>query len=163
MMGGRVAGVAIPAALLLAWGALGTGSVIAEFYFHGPPYAESALQWATPDPKDQQDPSAGLLEFTAARLQQLNHGSEWGPIDYVAASFPSTRPDMVSVNPIDKYTWGAAAYSVRTGRCYLILVADDLTNPRYGATYYGRLPIGAACVGSAANRATVTSTSEPPE
>jgi len=99
MMGGRPPGVVIPAVLLLAWGALGTGTVIAELYFHGPPYAESALQWATPDPKDQQSPSAGLMEFTAARLQQLKHGSEWGPIDYVGADVPSTRPDMVSVNP----------------------------------------------------------------
>jgi hypothetical protein len=163
MMGGRLAGAVIPAALLIAWGALGTGSVIAELYFHGPPYAESALQWATPDPKDQQDPSAGMLEFSATRLQQLKHGSVWGPIKYIAADVPSTRPDMVSVNPIDKYTWGAAAYSVRTARCYLILVAEDPNNPRYGATYYGRLPTGATCVASAASRATVTSTTEPPE
>ncbi|HCG02738.1 MAG TPA: hypothetical protein DEV93_19610 [Chloroflexi bacterium] len=55
MMGGRPPGVVIPAVLLLASGALGTGSVITELYFHGPPYAESALKWATPIAKPMPD------------------------------------------------------------------------------------------------------------
>src|SRR5215831_17284647 len=140
---GGIIGVVLPGIVLLAWGVGGTASVVGELYLHGPPYAESALQWATPDPREQRDPSAGLVEFTAARLQQLKHGSGWGPID--------------------KYTWGAAAYSVRAGRCYLILVAEDPRNPEYGATYYGRLPARESCVGSAATRASVTSTTELPE
>ncbi|HKA11229.1 MAG TPA: hypothetical protein VKI99_12255 [Candidatus Dormibacteraeota bacterium] len=160
---GGIIGVVLPGIVLLAWGVGGTASVVGELYLHGPPYAESALQWATPDPREQRDPSAGLVEFTAARLQQLKHGSGWGPIDYVPADVPSTRPHIVSVNPIDKYTWGAAAYSVRAGRCYLILVAEDPRNPEYGATYYGRLPARESCVGSAATRASVTSTTELPE
>ena len=74
-MGGRLAGAVTPVALLIAWGAFGTGRLIAELYFHGPPYAESALQWATPDPKDQQDPvkaqitqagGTAVTELTAA-------------------------------------------------------------------------------------------------
>jgi hypothetical protein len=116
-----------------------------------------------PDPRDQTDPSAGMLEFTATRLNQLKHGHEWGPIDYVTGDVLSTRPDMVSVNPIDTFTWGSAAFSVRAGRCYLILSAKDPTNPQYGETYYGRLGKGAPCIGDAAMRSTVTSTTEPPE
>jgi hypothetical protein len=85
-------------------------------------------------------------------------------ITFVPADVPSTRPNMVSVNPIDQYTWGdAAAYSVRTDRCYLILSTEDPLNPQYGNTYYGRLAQGASCVGLAATRQTVTSSTEPPE
>ena len=86
-----------------------------------------------------------------------------GRLPYVPADVPSTRPDMVSVNPIDQYTWGAAAYSVRTNRCYLILTAHNPSNPRYGNTFYGRLAQGAPCVGLAVTRQTVTSPTEPPE
>lgn len=160
---GRLLGLIVPALLLVGGGIAGTASVVAALYFHGPPYAESALQWATPDPRDEKDPNAGLTQFTAARLQQLRHGAEWGPIQYVPGDVPSTRPDMVSVNPIDRYTWGAAAYSVRAARCYLILVALDPNNPRYGSTYYGRLARGTSCVGLAASKTSVTSTTEPPE
>jgi hypothetical protein len=160
---GRLLGLVVPVVLLVAGGAAGTGSVVAALYFHGPPYAESALLWSVPDPRTGTDPTAGLAQFTAARLQRLHPGAEWGPIDYVPGDVRSTRPDMVSVNPIDRYTWGAAAYSVRAGRCYLILSADDPSNPRYGGTYYGRLPAGAPCVGAAATRQSVTSSNEPPE
>ena len=37
MVGGRLAGAVISAALLIAWGAFGTGRVIVELDFHGPP------------------------------------------------------------------------------------------------------------------------------
>jgi hypothetical protein len=70
---------------------------------------------------------------------------------------------MVSVNPIDQYTWGAAAYSVRMNRCYLILTALDPSNPKHGNTFYGRLAQGAHCVGLAATRQTVTSPTQLPE
>ena len=102
---------------------------------------------------------AGLTHFTAAELNRTHHGAEWGPITYVGADTPSTRPDMVSVNPIDDYTWGAAAHSVRDGWCYLILMLDDRTNPNYGSTHYGRLSPGARCVGSAVTAQTATSDS----
>ena len=65
-------------------------------------------------------------------------GSGWGRITYVSANVPSTRPDLVSVNPIDDYTWGAAARSVRDGRCHVIVIVSDRTNPKYGNTRYGR-------------------------
>jgi len=159
----RFLGLIVPIGMLLAWGIGGTVTVVGELYFHGPLYAESALQWAVPDPRDQRDPSAGLTEFTAPRLQSLKHGAEWGPIDYVEADTRSTRPEMVSVNPIDRFTWGAAAYSVRASRCYVILVANDPANPEYGSTYYGRLPRGALCVGAAVSRTSATSTTELPE
>jgi hypothetical protein len=160
---GRLLGLIVPAILLVGGGASGTASVISALYFHGPPFAESALLWSIPDPRNAQDPSGALTQFTAARLQQLQQGAEWGPIEYVAGDVPSTRPDVVSVNPIDAYTWGAAAYSVRAGRCYVILVALDLANPNYGNTYYGRLAPGVPCLGTAATRQSVTTTTEPPE
>jgi hypothetical protein len=109
------------------------------------------------------NPSLGEMQWTADELNRVHQGHEWGPITYVAADLPSTRPDMVSVNPIDQYTWGAAAYSVRTKRCYLILTAHDLSSPQYGNTFYGRLAQGASCVGLAATRQTVTSPTQPPE
>jgi hypothetical protein len=153
----------VPVVILVVGGLAGTASVITALYSHGPLYAESALLWSVPDPRNETDPSTGLLQFNSTRLQQLHQGSEWGPIEFVPGDIPSTRPDMVSVNPIDAHTWGAAAYSVRASRCYLILVAHDLSNPQYGATYYGRLRQGATCVGDSANRQSVTSETEPPE
>jgi hypothetical protein len=138
--------------------------VLSEIYFPGPPYAESALSWSHPDPRTGKNPSAGEMQWTADELNRVHQGHEWGVITFVPADVPSTRPNMVSVNPIDQYTWGdAAAYSVRTDRCYLILSTEDPLNPQYGNTYYGRLAQGASCVGLAATRQTVTSSTEPPE
>lgn len=54
--------------------------------------------------------------------------------------FPQTRPDQISVNAIDDNTWGAAAYSVRAKRCYLIGTA---------APYTAVCLRGAPCVGLA--------------
>jgi hypothetical protein len=130
---------------------------------HGPPYATSALDWATPNPSSSSGAYGGLSRYTAAELNRVHQGSRWGPITYVDAGVPSTRPDEVSVNPIDDYTWGAAAHSARDGRCYVIVITHDRTDPRYGSTHYGRLPAGATCVGSAATPATATSPSQPAE
>lgn len=153
-------GFVTPVLVLLAWGALGTWSLLEHLYFHGPPYAEGALSWSTPNSGDVRDRTLGYLEFTAERMQELQPGRRWGPIDYVDADVASTRPDMVSVNPIDRRTWGAAAYSLRTQRCYLKLITND---PGAYRTLYGWLEPGQACVGSAATRTSVTSTQAPPE
>jgi hypothetical protein len=64
---------------------------------------------------------------------------------------------MISVNPIDDYTWGAAAYSVRAGRCYLIVSMHDCDNPEYGSTMYGSLAPGESCLGTKAIPANATS------
>jgi len=159
----RFFGVAIPVFALIAGGITLTVLVLSEVYFPGPPYAESALSWSHPDPRTGKNPSLGEMQWTADELNRVHQGHEWGVITFVPANVPSTRPTMVSVNPIDQYTWGAAAYSVRTDRCYLTLTALDPSNPQYGNTFYGRLAQGASCVGLAATRQTVTSSTEPPE
>ena len=127
-----------------------------------PPYAQSALQWALPTVGDS-DQFIGLKRFTAAELNRTHHGSGWGPIAYVDADVPSTRPDEVSVNPIDDFTWGAAAHSVRAHRCYVVVVATDRENPRYVSTFYGELPEGAKCIGLKATPETAKSDSPLPE
>jgi hypothetical protein len=124
----------------------------------GPPYAQSALQWALPSVGDSGQ-LVGLTRFTAAELNRTHHGSQWGPITYVDADVPSTRPDEVSVNPMDDFTWGAAAYSVRTHRCYVVVVVTDRENPQYGSTFYGELPEGARCIGRNATPETARSDS----
>lgn len=149
--------------VLIAGGVTLTILVLSEVYFPGPPYAESALSWSHPDPRTGRNPSLGEMQWTADELNRVHQGHEWGVITFVPADVPSTRPTMVSVNPIDQYTWGAAAYSVRADRCYLTLTALDPSNPLYGGTFYGRLAQGASCVGLAATRQTVTSSTEPPE
>ncbi len=159
----RLVLVLITALGIVSGGVAMTISVVTHVYSHGPPYAEAALLWSLPDPRTGTDPSLGELQFTADKLNRMHQGAEWGPIAFVPPSTPSSRPDMVSVNPIDQLTWGAAAYSVRTNRCYLILVAHDVTNPENGHTLYGRLAPGQACVGLAATRQTVISATEPPE
>jgi hypothetical protein len=52
------------------------------------------------------------------------------------------------VNPIDDFTWGAAAYSVRAHRCYVIVVTNQKDNPKLGDTFYGVLPTGVSCTGN---------------
>jgi hypothetical protein len=145
------------AAVLLATGMInGCGK-------HGLPYAESALQWAMPDPWSASGQYLGMSRFTAAELNRVHQGSGWGRIDFVDGDLPSTRPDQVSVNPIDDYTWTAAAHSARDGRCYVIASVVDRQNPRDGNTFYGRLPVGTRCVGDAATLAVATATSALPE
>jgi len=147
---------------LVVFGALGTTIVVLSLYFPGPPYAESALQISVPAPWASGQ-FTGMDHFTADELTRIHQGAEWGPISYVPSDVPSVRPDMVSVNAIDPYTWGAAAFSLRTHRCYLILSALDTTNPMYGTTLYGELPAAGKCLGATATRATVTQAHEPPE
>ena len=121
------------------------------------PYAETALQWSVPNAWTPSGEFIGMSHFTAAELNNIHQGAGWGPITFVRGDVASTRPDEVSVNPIDDYTWGAAARSVRDGRCYIVVANFDRTNPKYGQTRYGRLPKGSRCVGSAATPAMATS------
>src|SRR5438309_3708780 len=97
----------------------------------------------------------GLDRFTAKELARVRQGAELRPLRFVGADSPSTAPDVVSVNPIDRDTWSAVALSSR-GFCYAILSVHDRSNPTYGSTYFGRLAQPAACVGAAATPATVT-------
>jgi hypothetical protein len=114
------------------------------------PYAVTALQRSVPDPWTPSGEFLGMSHFTAAELNRIHQGAGWGPIKFVDANTPSSRPDEVSVNPTDYYTWGAAAKSARDRRCYIIVFVFERTNPKHGGTRYGRLPKGSRCVGSAA-------------
>jgi hypothetical protein len=127
------------------------------------PSAESALLWAAPNPWDASGRFTSLRHFSAAELNHLHAGDQLGPIRFVAADVASTRPDVVSVNPIDDATWGAASYSVRAHRCYLMLVVAEPGHPASTSVLFGRLPDGAACVGLAATPKQVRSQDLPPE
>ena len=130
---------------------IGLGPGIAS----GPPDAQDSLLFAMPSGRDSAGAYLGLDQFTADELDRIHEGMELRPLRFIGADMPSTGPDVVSVNPIDRYTWAAAALSSR-GICYAIVSAHDRANPNYGSTYFGRLPHEAACVGSAASPATVT-------
>jgi hypothetical protein len=130
---------------------------------HGLPSAESELLWAAPNPWSSTGQYMGMRHFSAAELNRLHAGYELGPIKFVAADIASTRPDVVSVNPIDDSTWGAASYSVREHRCYLMVLIAQPAHPGSTSVLFGRLPDGAACVGLAATPKQVRSQDLPPE
>lgn len=129
---------------------------------HGLPSAESALLWAAPDPWSGGQ-YMGLRHFSAAELNRLHAGRQWGPIRFVPANVASTRPDIVSVNPIDDSTWGAAAYSVRDHRCYLMVLVAEPGQTGAASVLFAQLPDGSPCLGSAATPSRVKSTDLPTE
>ncbi len=86
------------------------------------------------------------------------HGKD---VRLVDARTESTGNLVVSVNPIDRFTWSAAARS-SNGRCYAILLQSDRENPRFGTTYYAKLPSGTPCKGEMATAETVRDTETPP-
>lgn len=131
----------------------------------GPAYATSVLLDSVPDPwaGPKHDQYGGWAHFTASELNRIHWGAKFGRVTYVPANVPSTDPEIVSVNPIDNETWGAAAYSVRAQRCYVTLAVIDKSNYQYGQTFSGRLAPGAPCTGEAATPETATSTSVLPE
>ena len=155
--------IALTVGALITFGVIASSVVIRDMYFPGPPYAESALLWSVPFPYTSSGQYIGMQHFTAEVLNRTKPAAQWGRIDYVPAAVPSTRPDMVSVNAVDDYTWGAAAFSVRTSRCYLILSSVDPTDTKFGNTFYGVLSAGSVCLGSAATPSGVTLASAPPE
>lgn len=118
-----------------------------------PPDARDSLVYAIPTPEDAAGNSIGFDHFTADELNRIHQGSRLRPLRFVNANTPSTRADIVSVNPIDYFTWGAVALST-SRRCYAIVVV-------HGRFYYGVLPAGSECVGSSATPATVTATTWP--
>ena len=121
------------------------------------PLATNSL--LTGDPRSVIEPNdpSGLVRFDAAEMNRVHPEEGFSErIRYVAADVESTGPTIVSVNPIDRYTWGAAAYSTQTNRCYLILLKYKSSNLQYGETLYGLLPEGDRCGGSAATEDQVT-------
>lgn len=129
--------------------------------FLGPADATRTLFWAAPvassAPADK-----GMLYFTADELNREHHGygsNSWGHIThitYVGAHEQSSGTYVVSVNPIDKYTWSAVARSSFTGTCYAVLWYSDPSNVEYGGTLYGQWDASQPCMASRATRATVT-------
>lgn len=95
-----------------------------------------------------------LSRFTSARLNDLAPASG---VTYVDADKPSTGSRVISVNPIDDYTWSATALSSSDGICYAILVRDDPTRPWNGETRFGVLPPTVPCSAAMALPSNVTS------
>jgi hypothetical protein len=121
--------------------------------------ATSSLIESFPRGVDASGTFIGLDKFTASAL---NHGLydrkvQSAGVRYVDAQNPSEDPSVISVNPIDRLHWAAAARSGENGRCYTILAVADPSNPGvYGTTKYGVLPPNSPCVGSSANVSTTT-------
>lgn len=116
----------------------------------GPPGAQSSLEHSVPDPREANEGSRKYTEFTAEELNRVRKASELRVIRFVGPDEESTGPDVVSVNPIDAYTWGAAARSDQDGRCYIIVAIADRVNPRFGEQRYGAFPRDHPCTGSLA-------------
>ena len=86
------------------------------------------------------------------RVHLLWRSTDGTLVTYVPADVASDGPLVVSVNPIDDFTWSAAALSDRTGRCYLkVLVRDQ--DPRNGHVRDGLVTDGRPCKGLEATRA----------
>lgn len=118
----------------------------------GPPGAQSSLEHSVPDPREPNGENRPYTEFTAEELNRAKQASDLRPIRFVDAGEESTGPDVVSVNPIDAFTWGAAARSTQDGRCYVIVAIADQVNPRFGEQRYGTLPQKLPCIGGLATR-----------
>jgi hypothetical protein len=111
--------------------------------------ATCSLDFALPSPWTKAHNFIPLTTFNVEYLNSHREGRR-AEIHYVDAHVASDGPGVVSVNPIDDFTWGAAAKSRKTGRCFLILAQHDRADPGLGTTKYGELSQQAPCVGSAA-------------
>lgn len=127
------------------------------------PGAQSSLEYSTPSARDPGGGFLGYTRFTADELNRTRQGSDLRAIHFVPAPVPSTGPSVVSVNPIDDFTWTAASQSDETDRCYLIALVTERTNPKFGSTRYGWLPKGARCTADAATLDSVTGSTWPDE
>jgi len=89
--------------------------------------ATAGLLYSVPDPwaRGTFEP---LVRFDAEKLNELRGGVGLRLL-YVPADSASVGPAVVSVNPIDDFTWGAAALS-KEGRCYLILILHKPADPK---------------------------------
>jgi hypothetical protein len=102
------------------------------------------LEWASPDPWSKST-FTGYERATAAFLDRTDQGREFSEgLRFVDAATPSTSNLVVSVHPIDDFTWSATALA-SNGRCHALLIAHDRTNLEYRSTHYAKLPKGTAC------------------
>lgn len=120
----------------------------------------NVLTWVVPTVR-KGEVYVGFEGKDAAALTSAGEYRKWPEfgerVRLVAADQPSTGNLVVSVQPIDRYTWAAVALS-SSGRCYATLVRDDPTNPSNGSTYFARFPAGTPCK---ATFATVDSVKSP--
>lgn len=119
--------------------------------------AQFNLEESIPVPWTSNGEYIPLTKFTPA---DLNGAQPWWDVRrraYVPADIASDRSSVISINPIDDFTWGAAAFSNRRALCYLVLLAIDPNDPNHSETFYGILPHRSKCFGSFARRDTVRS------
>lgn len=103
------------------------------------------------------DPELNYLTLTASELNRTQPQRPDYPltVKYVDADVVSNSESMISVHPIDPYTWAAVALG-SDGRCYGLLSALDPDHPTYGSTFYARFPPRTPCRGSEATMQSVT-------
>lgn len=155
--GGRK--VAVGALVALAWAAgLGVMALIAGG--SASPAPEASLLDASPSPWSGSPWSGGRYtgyeRFTADELRRRPPPSGIAGLRFVGPDRPSTGPTVVSVHPIDHFTWGAAAASTGRDRCVVTVSVAQRDQPQYGGIRYGLLPAGTPCVGNNATTATAT-------
>ena len=114
------------------------------------PGAQSSLWAAWPTARDDSGRFLGYSRFDATELNRIQQGRELRAIRYVGPDVPSTGPDVVSVNVVDDFTWGAAALSDENGHCYLMLHVTDRERPELEPAFFERLPRGEPCLGASA-------------
>lgn len=114
------------------------------------PGAQASLDHAWPSARDDSGRFLGYGGFDAAELNRIHQGRELRTIRYVGPDVPSTGPDVVSVNVVDDFTWGAAARSEETEHCYLVLHVTDRERTDLGSAFFERLPKGEPCLGASA-------------
>jgi len=97
-----------------------------------------------------------MTMFTAEYLNRTNHGYYQGQrLFYLNSNQNSKRYDQISVNPIDRYTWSAAARGAE-GECYGILALHDHSDPSNGSTLYAQFGKTRECRGAMATPQSVT-------
>ena len=143
-------------------GHYGTSGIMGtQRLFRGPQNAFATLQWYTPSQCWSGGEVQPLSAFNAAAMgcthaAILSVGAPALAVSFVPADQASNGPLVVSVNPVDANTWGAAALSLR-GHCSLYLQRRTpppahLPGPGRVEDLWGQLPDGESCQGS---RATV--------
>ncbi len=126
--------------------------------FHGPRDSDWSLLYSLPPVWGTHTEFVPLNQFTADALNRIQPAKEIRSISYVPGDIPSTGPGVVSVNPIDRSTWGAASFSIQHGQCYLVVYREIQQTGEFSGNRYWilddtwtKLPAGSPCVGTAAN------------
>jgi hypothetical protein len=107
-------------------------------------------------------PEPNYLSLTAMELNHTQPQRPYFPlrVRFVSSNVSSTSPTVISVNPINPFTWAAVALGTDR-HCYATLSALDPSHSAYGQMYYARFPIGVPCRGNEATSETVTLTQLP--